>query len=57
VRQALADMEQDPEGAKILEASARVLKQAPPYGFLAASQKDYQNYIDFYRHTVVKDIE
>jgi hypothetical protein len=41
----------------ILEASAQVIKQKPPYGFLLSGPKDYQNYVDFYRNTVVKDIE
>jgi len=57
VRQAIAGMDKDPEGIKILEASAQIIQQKPPFGFLRASQKDYQNYIDFYRTTVVKDIE
>jgi phosphonate transport system substrate-binding protein len=57
VQRAFAGMENDPEGRQVLEASAQVIQQKPPYGFLAASQKDYQNYLDFYRTTVVKDIE
>jgi len=57
VQKAFAGMEKDPEGQKVLEASAQVIKQKPPYGFLVSSQKDYQNYLDFYRDTVVKDIE
>ncbi|NTV96529.1 MAG: phosphate/phosphite/phosphonate ABC transporter substrate-binding protein [Thiobacillus sp.] len=57
VRNAFAGMHGDPEGIKVLEASAAVIQQKPPYGFLAGSQKDYQNYLDFYRNTVVKDIE
>lgn len=57
VQKAFAGMEKDPEGRKVLEASAQVIKQKPPYGFLRSSQKDYQNYLDFYRDTVVKDIE
>lgn len=57
VRNAFAGMHGDPEGSKVLEASAAVIQQKPPYGFLTGSQKDYQNYLDFYRNTVVKDIE
>jgi len=57
VQQAFAGMPEDPEGAKVLEASAQVIKQKPPYGFIAASQQDYQNYVDFYRNTVVTDIQ
>ena len=57
VRQAFAEMGNEPEGVKVLEESARVIQQKPPYGFLPASPKDYQNYIEFYRTTLVKDIE
>lgn len=57
VRQALAGMNDDPAGIKVLAASAAVIKQKPPYGFLPGSQKDYQNYLVFYRNTVVQDFE
>lgn len=57
VQKAFAGMNDDPVGAKVLAASAAILQQKPPYGFLPASQRDYQNYLDFYKTTVVKDIE
>lgn len=57
VQKAFADMGKDPDGVGVMEASAQVIGEKPPYGFQTASQKDYQNYLDFYRHTVVKDIE
>lgn len=57
VRKAFAGMNEDPEGIRILEASAAAIKQRPPYGFLPGGQKDYRNYLDFYKHTVVKDYE
>lgn len=57
VRKAFADMPRDAEGARLMEESAKVIGQKPPYGFWPANQQDYQNYLDFYRHTVVKDIE
>jgi phosphonate transport system substrate-binding protein len=57
VREAFAGMADDPEGARVLAASAAVLKQKPPYGFQPGSQADYQNYLDFYKNTVVRDIE
>lgn len=57
LRKAVAEMDKDPEGIKVLEASAQVIQQKPPYGFLPATQQDYHNYIDFYRTTLVKDIE
>ncbi len=57
VRKTLAGMPEDPEGRKILADTAAAIKQQAPFGFIAADQRDYQNYIDFYRHTLVKDIE
>ncbi len=57
VRKAFVDMNSDPAGRQILEASAAVIKQKPPYGFVSGSQADYGNYLTFYRDTVVKDIE
>lgn len=57
VREAISVMTEDPEGAKVLEATARVIGQKPPYGFTASSPADYRNYVDFYAHTLVKDIE
>lgn len=54
VQKAFAAMAGDPEGTRILEASAKLIKQAPPYGFVVATQRDYQGYIDFYRHSVFK---
>lgn len=58
VRQAFAGMDKDAaEGARVLEASAAIIKQKAPFGFLLATPQDYQNYTDFYRTTVVKDIE
>ncbi len=57
VRQAFAAMPEDAEGAKILAASALLIKQSPPFGFQTSTPRNYQNYADFYRHTLVKDIE
>ncbi len=56
VRSAIDGMELDPEGRSVLEASARVIGQKPPYGFKASSPADYQSYSEFYRNTLVKDI-
>lgn len=57
VRQAFATMDDDAEGARVLAASAAIIKQKPPFGYLPAGPRDYQNYFDFYRHTLVHDIE
>jgi phosphonate transport system substrate-binding protein len=54
VRKAFAGMALDPEGGRILEASARLVNQSPPYGFISATQRDYQSYLDFYRNAVFK---
>ncbi len=54
VRKAFSSMADEPEGARILEASAKLIKQKPPYGFTAATQRDYQGYLDFYRSSVFK---
>lgn len=54
VRQAIDGMESDAEGLRILETTARVIGQKPPYGFRVSSPADYRSYRDFYRHTVLK---
>ena len=54
VRKAFAGMSEDANGMKVLEASGRVINQKPPLGFVAATQRDYQSYIDFYLHNVFK---
>lgn len=53
VRAAIDDMENDPEGMRVLEASARAIGQSPPFGFRAARPADYRNYVDFYKRTPV----
>lgn len=55
VQQALLGMLADPEGKRILEQGAHLLKLEKPVGFIAASDKDYENYREFYRKTVLKD--
>jgi phosphonate transport system substrate-binding protein len=55
VQAAIDGMEKDPEGMRVLEASAEVIGQKPPLGFRAAAPADYQSYIDFHRNTLVKD--
>lgn len=54
VRNAFAGMADDADGRQILEASAKVINQKPPYGFNPATQNDYQAYQSFYRHSVFK---
>jgi phosphonate transport system substrate-binding protein len=54
VRAALVGMAMDPEGRKILEAGAELLKSTGELGFVAAENRDYENYRKFYRTTHVK---
>jgi phosphonate transport system substrate-binding protein len=57
VQAAFDQMDNDPEGLAVLEASARIIGQKPPLGFRTATQADYQSYLDFYKHTLVKDFK
>jgi phosphonate transport system substrate-binding protein len=57
VRQAIDGMEHDPEGIRILETTAQAIGLKPPYGFRASSPEDYRNYVDFYRHTLLKELK
>jgi phosphonate transport system substrate-binding protein len=54
VRAAFINMIKDPEGRQVLEAGADLLKSTGELGFVAASNKDYDNYRKFYRTTQVK---
>lgn len=56
VRAAFLGMAADPEGATILERSAAVIKQPPPFGFIAADDAGYQSYHDYYKNSLVPDI-
>jgi hypothetical protein len=47
-------MLKDPEGRQVLEAGADLLKSTDDLGFVAAENKDYDNYRKFYRTTQVK---
>ena len=55
VRNAFIGMANDPEGRKVLEASAAALKLPRAVGFKAADNADYENYRNFYLKTLVKD--
>jgi phosphonate transport system substrate-binding protein len=54
VRAALINMVKDPEGRKVLEAGAELLKSTGELGFVAAENRDYDNYRKFFRTTQVK---
>jgi phosphonate transport system substrate-binding protein len=49
VRSALQKMEFDPEGARILAASAALIKRPSPWGFMLAEDRDYENQRRFHR--------
>jgi phosphonate transport system substrate-binding protein len=57
VRQTIDAMDVDPEGQKVLESSANVIGQNPPYGFHASSPEDYRSYVEFYKHTLIKEFK
>ena len=54
VRSAFAGMAKDPEGKKILEDRAELLKSKGELGFVTAEKRDYDNYRTFYKQTLVK---
>jgi phosphonate transport system substrate-binding protein len=54
VREAFVNMINDPEGRKVLEAGAELLKIKDKLGFIAADNRDYDNYRAFYKNTAVK---
>ena len=56
IQKALVNMVHDPEGRKVLEAGADLLKIKDKLGFVAATNADYENYRAFYKNTSVKAI-
>lgn len=55
VRDALVGMTNDPDGRAILAASASLIRQPPPHGFVAATDADYENVRRFHRSSRVKE--
>jgi phosphonate transport system substrate-binding protein len=49
LREAFVGMAGDPQGIEILRASAALVKQSPPYGFVVADDPDYDNQRRVYR--------
>ena len=57
VRDAFVGMLDDPEGRKVLQAGADLLKMSKGnLGFIASDNKDYDNYRAFYKRTLVKAV-
>lgn len=54
LRAAFVGMSGDAEGAKVLAAAAAVIGQKPPFGFVGADNRDYDNYRRFCRTTLVR---
>jgi phosphonate transport system substrate-binding protein len=54
VKAAFVGMDKDPEGRKILESSAALIKATGALGFLASEDKDYDGYRAFYKASLVK---
>lgn len=54
VRDAFVGMMSDPEGRKVVEAGAELLKMKDNLGFIASDNRDYDNYRAFYKRTLVK---
>jgi len=54
VTTALVEMSKDPEGRKVLQAGADLLKMNGDLGFVKAEDSEYDNYRKFYRTTKVK---
>src|SRR5712671_1493161 len=54
VKAAFINMVQDPQGRQILQAGADLLKSNGELGFVAADNRDYDNYRKFYKTTQVK---
>jgi phosphonate transport system substrate-binding protein len=57
VKKALIEMAKDPEGRAILQAGAELLKSNGELGFVAADDREYDNYRKFYRTTKVPFIK
>lgn len=54
VRDAFIKMGSDPEGVRILREASELIKQKPLAGYVAATDKDYENIVEFYRTALVK---
>ena len=56
VRAALVSMSEDPEGRSILQAGAQLLKNRDALGFVASSDREYDDYRAFYKKTLVRTV-
>ena len=54
VRQAFVGMVHDPEGQRVLQLAAQLLELNKARGFVAADDRDYRNYRNFFSQTRVQ---
>jgi phosphonate transport system substrate-binding protein len=54
VRDVLIGMANDPQGARLLAESAALLREEPPFGFVPATDQDYENLRLFHKAALVK---
>lgn len=54
VRAALVGMDKDPEGRKVLEASAALIKATGALGFVVSEDREYDSYRTFFKTTQIK---
>jgi phosphonate transport system substrate-binding protein len=54
VRTALVNMDKDPEGRKVLDAAAALVKANSALGFIASEDRDYDDYRTFFKTTAIK---
>jgi phosphonate transport system substrate-binding protein len=57
VRAALIAMVKDPEGRRVLQAGADLLKSNSELGFVSANDRDYDNYRRFFRTSKVPQVK
>lgn len=55
LQEALVGMAKNAEGRQILEQGGALIGQPPPYGFIQAGNKDYQNQWDFFKHALLTE--
>lgn len=56
IQKVFDEMDNTPEGLKVLEESAQIIGQKPPYGFRISSPEEYQNHSDFYRKNAIQEV-
>lgn len=54
VKAAMIGMDKDPEGRKVLEASAALIKATGALGFVASDDREYDGYRTFFKTTQIK---